>query len=124
MHEARAVAVAIDEVVRDWAPTRTTGVLRLEIRDATRAEADSVAFLAAALLQDLGLGHVSFTVDTDVVRCGSCAAIVTPTVSHPVCDGCGTPLPSRRGRSVVCHDVTPMVATTRPLRAAAERAVG
>ena len=56
MHEAGAVGGAIEKVIRDWPKSGTGGQLELEIRDATRAEAESVAFYASAILADHGYG--------------------------------------------------------------------
>lgn len=104
MHEGAAVAGAIEAVVGDWPTSRTAGSLRIEIRDATRAEAQAVAFFAAAILSDRGLDDVAIRVHTCPIECDTCRASVVPTVVHPICRSCGAPLRSRPGPAVVCVD--------------------
>jgi cysteine sulfinate desulfinase/cysteine desulfurase-like protein len=108
MHEAGAVGAAIEKVIQDWPATGTGGQLELEIRDATRAEAGSVAFFAAAILADHGFETTTFTVQTRDVHCALCgtlAAAASP--GDPQCDACGAPLPQVPGPAVVCREVSP-----------------
>ena len=57
MHEAGAVGAALERVIHAWPADKTSGQLEIEIRDATRAEAGSVTFYAAAILADHGFAH-------------------------------------------------------------------
>jgi hypothetical protein len=108
MHEASAVGAAIEKVIHAWPATRTGGQLEIEIRDATRAEAGSVAFYAAAILADHGFATTTFTVvshDVHCALCGTLAAEASP--SDPQCQRCGAPLPQVAGPAVVCREVAP-----------------
>jgi hypothetical protein len=107
VHEAGAVGRAIEGVVGSWPPSRTDGQLELEIRDATRAEAEAVAFHAAAILADRGLPDVTFSVLTHAVTCALCGAAAAPSPANPSCDGCGAPLPHVPGPAIVCREVAP-----------------
>jgi hypothetical protein len=108
MHEAGAVGAAIDKVIHDWPADGTGGQLELEIRDATRAEAGSVAFFAAAILADHGFPTTTFTVLTRDVRCALCGApAAAASPSDPQCQACGAPLPQVPGPAVVCREVVP-----------------
>jgi hypothetical protein len=108
MHEASAVAAAIDKVIADWPSTGTGGQLELEIRDATRAEPDSVAFHAAAILAHRGHASTSFTVTTNDVHCVICGVLaIKASPADPQCDHCGTPLPTVPGPAVVCRVIAP-----------------
>jgi len=108
MHEAGAVGGAIEKVIHDWPKTGTGGQLELEIRDATRAEAEAVAFYASAILADHGYGTTSFTVTTSDVHCALCGELsVTASPSDPQCNHCGAPLPQVPGPAVVCREVAP-----------------
>jgi hypothetical protein len=108
MHEAGLVERAITKVIRDWPAAGTGGQLELEIRDATRAEARSVAFYAGVVLAQHGHATTTFTVVTDDIVCALCgdrAARATPT--NPQCDHCRAPLPQVPGPAVVCREVAP-----------------
>ncbi|MFV2063819.1 MAG: hypothetical protein ACC726_09960 [Chloroflexota bacterium] len=105
MHEAGTVAAALAKVVARWPDVRRAGQLELEIRDATRAEADSVAFYATALLAERGLEEVTFTVRSRGVECVLCGCLATPSPADPSCNQCGAPLPRRDGPAVVCREV-------------------
>jgi hypothetical protein len=108
MHEAGAVGTAIEKVIHDWPAEGTGGQLELEIRDATRAEAGSVAFYAAAILEDHGFHTASFTVMTHDVRCALCGTVAgAPSPADPQCETCGAPLPQVPGPAVVCREVAP-----------------
>ena len=108
MHEAGAVGGAIEKVIADWAPAGTGGQLELEIRDATRAEAGSVAFYAAAILADHGFTTTTFTVFTSDVHCAVCGELAaTAAPRDPQCHRCGAPLPQVPGPAVVCREVAP-----------------
>ena len=108
MHEAGAVEGAILKVIGSWPTSGTGGQLELEIRDATRAEAESVAFYAEAILADHGFGTATFTVSTSDVHCAVCGELaVTASPSDPQCDHCGAPLPQVPGPAVVCREVAP-----------------
>jgi hypothetical protein len=108
MHEAGAVGTAIEKVIRDWPLEGTGGQLELEVRDATRAEAGSVAFYAAAILADHGFPTAGFTVMTRDVRCALCGLVASaPSPSDPQCEACGAPLPQVPGPAVVCREVSP-----------------
>ena len=111
MHEAGAVGGAIEGVIHDWPASHGGGQLQLLIRDATRAEAESVAFYAAAILADHGFGDTTFTVQTAAVSCELCgelAASASPT--DPQCNACGAPLPRIEGPAVLCREVLPEAA--------------
>lgn len=106
MHEAGMVESVIRKATLDWPADGTGGQLELEIRDATRAEAGSVAFYAGAILAELGRATTTFTVVTSEMRCALCgerAARATP--ADPQCDHCGAPLPQVSGPAVVCREV-------------------
>jgi len=108
MHEAGAVDRAIAKVIREGPASGSGGQLELEIRDATRAEARSVAFYAGVILAQHGLATTTFTVVTNDVVCALCgerAARATP--ADPLCDHCGAPLPQVPGPAVVCREVSP-----------------
>lgn len=106
MHEAGAVSSAIEKVIASWPRTGQGGQLELEIRDATRAEAESVAFYAAAILADRGFDTTSFTVTTNDVHCALCGELaVKASPADPQCDHCGAPLPQVPGPAVVCREV-------------------
>jgi hypothetical protein len=108
MHEAGAVGGAIEKVIADWPPTGKGGQLELEIRDATRAEAASVAFYAAAILADHGLTSTTFTVVTSEVHCAVCSELAASAAPRdPQCHRCGAPLPTVPGPAVVCREVAP-----------------
>jgi hypothetical protein len=108
MHEAGAVGGAIEKVIGDWPASGTGGQLELEIRDATRAEAESVAFYAQAILADHGFSTTTFTVITNDVRCALCGELATHAApTFPQCDRCGAPLPQVPGPAVVCREVAP-----------------
>jgi hypothetical protein len=107
VHEAGAVGRAIEGVIHDWPPSRTQGQLELEIRDATRAEAEAVAFHASAILADRGLPDVTFSVSTQTLTCALCGTAAAPSPANPSCDACGAPLPQVEGPAVVCREVTP-----------------
>ena len=108
MHDAGAVGGAIEKVIADWPKAGTGGQLELEIRDATRAEAQSVASRAAAFLVDQGFASTTFTVTTNDVHCPRCGELaVTASPEEPSCDHCGTSLPQVPGPAVVCREVAP-----------------
>ena len=108
MHEAGAVGGAIDKVIRDWPEGGRGGQLELEIRDATRAEAESVAFYASAILAEHGYHSTTFTVTTDSVHCELCGELATTAApTDPQCNHCGAPLPQVPGPAVVCREVVP-----------------
>ena len=78
------------------------------IRDATRAEAGSVAFYAAAILADHGFTTTTFTVFTSDVHCAVCGELAaTAAPRDPQCHRCGAPLPQVPGPAVVCREVAP-----------------
>ena len=110
MQDTGAVAGAIEKVIHDWPEAGTGGQLELEIRDATRAEAGSVAHDASAFLVGHGYSSTSFTVlthDTHCSRCGELATTASP--ADPRCGRCSTPLPQVPGPAVVCREVAPCV---------------
>jgi len=108
MHEAGAVSGAIEKVIADWPRSGTGGQLVLEIRDATRAEAEAVAFYAQAVLADRGHGSATFTVVRDDVHCALCGELaVNASPADPQCGHCGAPLPQVPGPAVVCREVVP-----------------
>ena len=75
MHEVGEVGVAIEKVVGRWPKTGRGGQLELEIRDATRLEAESVALDAAYYLVDHGFGSTTFTITTNDVHCTQCGEL-------------------------------------------------
>ncbi len=105
MHEAGAVAGALDKVIGTWPASRKVGRLQLDIRDATRAEPGSVAFYATAILADRGLDDVTFSVHSRQVSCALCGCLASPTPANPSCDECGAPLPRLEGPAVVCREI-------------------
>ena len=108
MHEAGAVGSAIEKVIRDWPEAGQGGQLELEIRDATRAQVDAVAFYAGAILAEHGHASTTFTVSTSDVHCVLCGELATTaSPSNPSCDNCGAPLPQVPGPAVVCREVAP-----------------
>ena len=108
MHEAGAVEGAILKVIASWPKSGRGGQLELEIRDATRAEAEAVAFYAEAILAEHGFESTSFTVSTSDVHCALCGDLsVTASPADPQCDHCGAPLPQVPGPAVVCREVAP-----------------
>jgi hypothetical protein len=106
MHEAGAVGSAIEKVIRDWPECGKGGQLELEIRDATRAESEAVAFYAAAILAEHGYGSTTFTVTVNDVHCSLCGELATTaSPTDPQCNPCGAPLPQVAGPAVVCREV-------------------
>lgn len=98
MHETGAVTAAIEGALDTLGPVDHLGFV---IRDPTRAEEDSVRFLAAALLRDRGLGTTTFDVRVRSVRCSECRRVTRPTPRDPVCGRCGAPIPPRLGPAIV-----------------------
>lgn len=108
MHDAGEVGGAIEKVIHDWPKTGTGGQLELEIRDATRAEAESVALDAAYYLVHHGFGTTTFTITTNDVHCTQCGELaIHSSPDEPRCDRCGAPLPQVPGPAVVCREVAP-----------------
>jgi len=108
MHEAGEVGGAIGKVIHDWPKTGKGGQLELEIRDATRAEAESVALDASYYLVDHGFGTTTFTITTNDIHCEQCGELaVHSSPAEPRCDRCGAPLPQVPGPAVVCREVAP-----------------
>jgi hypothetical protein len=108
MHDVGAVGGAIEKVIHDWPKMGTGGQLELEIRDATRADTESVARDASVFLAEHGFSSASFTVstsDTHCARCGELAMSASP--ADPRCDQCEAPLPQVPGPAVVCREVAP-----------------
>jgi hypothetical protein len=103
MHEAGAVAAAIDEAFDAWPSLASDGRMTVQIVDPTRAEARAVAFYARALLSELGLDGMTLSVRTDAVECRLCGAASVPTPVEPLCDACGAPLPRSSGPAIVCQ---------------------
>jgi hypothetical protein len=108
MYETGEVGGAIEKVIHDWPPKGRGGQLELEIRDATRAEAKSVALDAAYYLVGHGFGSTTFTITTNDIHCTQCAELaVHSSPAEPRCDHCGAPLPQVPGPAVVCREVAP-----------------
>lgn len=108
MHEASVVGGAIEKVIHDWPKSGTGGQLELEIRDATRAEAETVASQATAVLVEHGYRTTTFTVSTSDTHCELCGDLaITASPAEPWCDHCGAPLPQVPGPAVVCREVAP-----------------
>ncbi|MEX1295648.1 MAG: hypothetical protein AB1Z67_05710 [Candidatus Limnocylindrales bacterium] len=108
MHEAGEVGLAIAKVIHDWPRSGRGGQLELEIRDATRFEAESVALDAAYYLVDHGFGSTTFTITTNDVHCTQCGELaVHSTPEEPRCDRCGALLPHVAGPAIVCREVVP-----------------
>jgi hypothetical protein len=105
MHEAGAVAGALDRVIGTWLEYHDGGHIELEIRDATRAEPEAVAFYATAILADRGYPNVSVSVRTDESWCAVCGVLAAPTPADPQCDTCGAPLPRLEGPAVVAREL-------------------
>ena len=84
------------------------GQLELEIRDATRFEAESVALDAAYYLVDHGFGSTTFTITTNDVHCTQCGELeIHSSPADPRCDHCGASLPHVGGPAIVCREVAP-----------------
>ena len=108
MYEAGEVGVAIEKVIHGWPRTGRGGQLELEIRDATRLDAESVALDAAYYLVDRGFGATTFTITTSDVHCAQCGELaVHSSPDEPECDRCGAPLPHVPGPAIVCREVVP-----------------
>jgi hypothetical protein len=91
------VSGAIEKVIADWPPAGRGGQLELEIRDATRAEAGSVAFYTAAILADHGFTTTTFTVVTSDVHCALCGELAaTAAPRDPQCHRACSPAPGAR----------------------------
>ena len=106
MQGAGEVGGAIEKVIRNWPQGGRGGQLELEIRDATRAEAESVALAAAYYLVGHGFGSTTFTITTNDIHCTQCAELaVHSSPAEPRCDHCGAPLPQVPGPAVVCREV-------------------
>jgi hypothetical protein len=111
MHEAGAVGGAIERVISGWPADRRGARLELRIRDATRAEADSVSFYTHAILADRGFGDTTFNVETAPTSCELCGVVaVGASPTDPQCNECGAPLPRIEGPAVVCRELQPAVA--------------
>lgn len=102
MHEAGAVAAAIDEAFEAWPSLASDGRMAVSIVDPTRAEASAVEFYARALLGELGLDGMTLSVRTEPVACELCGAASVPTPVEPCCEACGAPLPRSTGPAIVC----------------------
>jgi hypothetical protein len=99
MHEAHAVAAAIEHGLLEGPPDR--GRWRLVVRDPVRADAGFVRFYATELLRQRGAPDgVRVEVSVRAVRCGDCGAQVRPTPTDPVCPRCGTPIPPIGGPAI------------------------
>ena len=110
MHDAGAVGAAIEKVIAGWPRSGTGGQLELEIRDATRADAESVALDAAYYLVEHGHSTTTFTLTTNDIHCTQCGELaVKSSPADPYCDHCGAPLPQVPGPAVVCREVAPCV---------------
>ena len=108
MRETGVVGKAIGKVIAGWPKTGTGGQLELEIRDATRAEAESVALDAAYYLVEHGFGTTTFTLTTKDTHCALCGELADKaSPENPRCDRCGAPLPEVPGPAVVCREVAP-----------------
>jgi len=108
MHEVGEVGGAIEKVIRGWPKSGRGGQLELEIRDATRFEAESVALDAAYYLVDHGFGSTTFTITTNDVHCTQCGELaVHSSPAEPRCDHCGASLPHVGGPAIVCREVAP-----------------
>jgi len=108
MHDAGVVGRAIAKVIAGWPKTGQGGQLELEIRDATRAEAESVALDAAYYLVEHGHASTTFTITTTDVHCAVCGVLaMKSSPDEPRCDHCGAQLPEVPGPAVVCREVAP-----------------
>lgn len=108
MREEGVVGKAIEKVIAGWPKAGQGGQLELEIRDATRAEAESVALAAAYYLVRHGHGSTTFTLTTNDVHCERCGELATKATPHRRrCDHCGALLPAVPGPAVVCREVAP-----------------
>ena len=103
MHEAGAVAGALERVIGAWPSTGRGGHIELEIRDATRAEPEAVTFYATAILAERGFDEVTISVRTNEVRCALCGERAVASPANPQCDACGAPLPRLEGPAVVAR---------------------
>ena len=108
MYDAGEVGGAIEKVIGGWPASGRGGQLELEIRDATRLEAESVALEAAYYLVDHGFGSTTFTITTNDVHCTQCGELaVHSSPDEPECDHCGAALPHVPGPAIVCREVVP-----------------
>ena len=108
MHDAGEVGRAIAKAIEGWPKSGRGGQLELEIRDATRLEAESVALDAAYYLVDHGFGSTTFTITTSDVHCPRCGELgVHSSPDDSRCEHCGAPLPEVPGPAVVCSVVVP-----------------
>ncbi len=108
MHDAGIVGVAIAKVIANWPASGQGGQLELEIRDATRADSETVALNAAYYLVEHGHASTTFTVTTNDVHCAVCGELaMKSSPDDPRCDHCGAPLPEVPGPAVVCREVAP-----------------
>jgi len=110
MHEAGAVAGALERVIGAWTSADGGRHIEIEIRDATRAEPEAVAFYADAILAERGLDEVTVSVRTTAVDCALCGARAAASPANPQCDACGAPLPRLDGPAVVAHEVAVVAA--------------
>jgi hypothetical protein len=107
MHEAGAVARALEAGLaastRGGPPRRVT----LVIRDPLRAEAGSVRFYAAHLLAERGMGDARVVVRVRPATCELCGARCRPTPSDPFCPECRAPLRPAAGPALTAHAASP-----------------
>lgn len=121
MHEANAVRSAIKRAMAERASIleadREAGVhepdsafhhLELEIMDPTRATPEAVQVYAPPILEELGLGAVSFDVFVRAVKCVMCGRMTHAEPADPVCRACGAPVPCTEGPAIEAQWTRPI----------------
>jgi hypothetical protein len=101
MHETALVARALELGLPPGRSDAATGAVRLTIRDPLRAEPDSVAYLASALLRLRGDREPTVVVEVADRACDACGETGRPSPTSPTCPACGLPLRPLPGPAIV-----------------------
>jgi hypothetical protein len=121
MHEADAVRAAIRHAVADRdaflretpraEPPGDAGAFRhleLEIIDPARATPEAVGLLAPPILEEQGLGRVSFDVFVRAVPCSMCGRMSHAGPEDPTCRSCGATVPCTEGAAIEARWTRPI----------------
>lgn len=103
MHEAGAVAAAIDEALAVWPSYGPDGPMTIEILDPTRAEEGAVGFYAEVLLEQRGFDRMRLSIQARSAECRLCGSVSSPTPVDPCCESCGAPIPRTPGPAITCY---------------------
>ncbi len=122
MHELNAIRAAIRGAVsqrdaelaaqgRSITQATASGAYRhleLDILDPTRATPAAVQVFASQIIEELGLGRVSFDVFVRAARCAMCDRMTHAEPGDPVCAACGAPVPRTEGPAIAARWTRPI----------------